>query len=209
MTTADFTPGNYRFLPFAFQYSSGVAAMPGYEIERVQFRKPVPLMQGFERVEQVDPRARPAADVVLRLRVALARPVHRHRLFRVQQEVRRHAGEVGRVRRQDQSGGALQRLSGDRRAGGAVIPRLLVHRSRRQGRAELRDRGQRGGAAGRGQLPRAHRALGRKRRGRVAREGGVRAGRDGSKARRARLHLDRHNGDAGLYGVRPASIPRR
>ena len=53
MTTADFTPGNYRFLPFAFQYSSGVAAMPGYEIERVQFRKPVPLMEGFERVEHV------------------------------------------------------------------------------------------------------------------------------------------------------------
>ena len=51
MTTADCTPGNYRFLPYAFQYSSGVAALPGYEIERVQFRRPVPLMQGFERIE--------------------------------------------------------------------------------------------------------------------------------------------------------------
>ena len=60
MTTADFTPGNYRFLPFAFQYSSGVAAMPGYEIERVRFRKPLPLMQGFERVEQaIRERGRP------------------------------------------------------------------------------------------------------------------------------------------------------
>ena len=51
MTTADFTPGNYRFLPYAFQYSSGVAASPGFEIERVRFHKPVPLRQGFERIE--------------------------------------------------------------------------------------------------------------------------------------------------------------
>jgi len=51
MSGADFPSGNYRFLPFAFQYSSGVAAQPGYEIERVQFRKPVPLLQGFERIE--------------------------------------------------------------------------------------------------------------------------------------------------------------
>jgi hypothetical protein len=51
MTATDFAAGNYRFLPFAFQYSSGAAAQPGYEIERVQFRKPVPLMQGFERIE--------------------------------------------------------------------------------------------------------------------------------------------------------------
>lgn len=51
MTAADFAPGNYRFLPYAFQYSSGVAALPGYEIERVTFRNPVPLMEGFQRVE--------------------------------------------------------------------------------------------------------------------------------------------------------------
>lgn len=51
MSTADFTPGNYRFLPYAFQYSSGVAASPGFEIERVRFHKPVPLKQGFERIE--------------------------------------------------------------------------------------------------------------------------------------------------------------
>ncbi len=49
--TADFAPGNYRFLPYAFQYSSGVAAHPGYEIERVRFRTPVPLKLGFERIE--------------------------------------------------------------------------------------------------------------------------------------------------------------
>ena len=51
MSIADFASGNYRFLPFAFQYSSGVLAQPGFEIERVQLREPVPLQQGFERIE--------------------------------------------------------------------------------------------------------------------------------------------------------------
>jgi len=47
---ADFVPGNYRYVPGVFQYSGGVAAMPGYEIRRVRFRAPVPLAHGFERV---------------------------------------------------------------------------------------------------------------------------------------------------------------
>ena len=51
MTAAvDFAPGNYRFIPGVFQYSGGVAALPGYEIRRVRFRQPVPLREGFERV---------------------------------------------------------------------------------------------------------------------------------------------------------------
>ena len=48
--TIDFAPGNYRYVPSVFQYSSGAAAMPGYHIERVMFRKPVSLKQGFERI---------------------------------------------------------------------------------------------------------------------------------------------------------------
>ena len=34
--TSDFPAGNYRFIPAVFQYSGGVAANPGYEIERVR-----------------------------------------------------------------------------------------------------------------------------------------------------------------------------
>ena len=49
-TPADFLPGNYRYIPGVFQYSAGVAAVPGYEIRRVRFREAVPLAQGFERV---------------------------------------------------------------------------------------------------------------------------------------------------------------
>ena len=51
--TADFAAGNYRFIPAVFQYSGGAAALPGYGIQRVRFRTPVPLQQGFARIEQV------------------------------------------------------------------------------------------------------------------------------------------------------------
>jgi len=48
--TADFSAGNYRFIPAVFQYSSGAAALPGYEIERVRFDKWLPLADGFAAV---------------------------------------------------------------------------------------------------------------------------------------------------------------
>jgi hypothetical protein len=43
----DFAPGNYRFIPAVFQYSSGAAALPGFEIERVRFDRLTPLAEGF------------------------------------------------------------------------------------------------------------------------------------------------------------------
>ena len=53
MTTAEFTPGGYRFIPAVFQYSSGVAALLGFEIHRVTFRTLVPLAEGFERAASI------------------------------------------------------------------------------------------------------------------------------------------------------------
>jgi hypothetical protein len=51
-TVSDFVPGGYSFLPSVFQYSAGVAALPGYEIQRVRFRNPLPLGDGFDFVEK-------------------------------------------------------------------------------------------------------------------------------------------------------------
>jgi hypothetical protein len=48
----DFSAGGYRFIPSVFQYSGGAAALPGHAIERVRFRTPVPLKQGFELIER-------------------------------------------------------------------------------------------------------------------------------------------------------------
>ena len=53
MSTETFAPGGYRFIPGMFQYSGGVAAEPGFRIERVRFRKPVPLAEGFRRIEAI------------------------------------------------------------------------------------------------------------------------------------------------------------
>jgi hypothetical protein len=48
--TSDFPAGNYRFIPAVFQYSSGAAANPGFEVERVRFDRLVPLAEGFARI---------------------------------------------------------------------------------------------------------------------------------------------------------------
>lgn len=50
MSVRSFAPGNYRYIPAVFQYSSGVAAEPGFRVERVRFRERVPLARGFETI---------------------------------------------------------------------------------------------------------------------------------------------------------------
>jgi len=49
--TRTFAPGGYRYIRGRFQYSGGVAAEPGYRIERVRFARPAPLEAGFRRIE--------------------------------------------------------------------------------------------------------------------------------------------------------------
>jgi len=41
----------YRFIPGPFQYSAGVAAKPGFAMQRVRFASLVPLVEGFRRIE--------------------------------------------------------------------------------------------------------------------------------------------------------------
>ena len=43
-------PAGYRYLTGVFQYSAGVAAEPGYQIERARFRRPMPLDEGFRAI---------------------------------------------------------------------------------------------------------------------------------------------------------------
>jgi hypothetical protein len=51
METANFEPGGYRYVRGPFQYSGGVAAQPGFSIERVRFAKPLPVEDGFRAIE--------------------------------------------------------------------------------------------------------------------------------------------------------------
>ncbi len=97
MTTQDFPAGNYRFIPAVFQYSSGAAADPGFEIERVRFDRLLPLAEGFAQVAKYIEAAGAAVDVVLRLRVTLAGGVHRGRVSRLQPALRQDARAMGPV----------------------------------------------------------------------------------------------------------------
>lgn len=51
-TTIDVPAGGYRYIPGVFQYSAGVAALQGFQIERVTFPTPVPLADGFTFIER-------------------------------------------------------------------------------------------------------------------------------------------------------------
>ncbi len=52
MTTSIALPAaGYRYVPGVFQYSAGIAALDGFEIERVTFQTPVPLAAGFAFIE--------------------------------------------------------------------------------------------------------------------------------------------------------------
>jgi len=45
-----FASGGYRYLPGVFQYSAGVAADSGFEIERARFARLLPLAEGFAAI---------------------------------------------------------------------------------------------------------------------------------------------------------------
>ncbi len=49
--TAVFEAGGYRYVRGPFQYSGGVAAEPGFSIERARFARPLPIIEGFRAIE--------------------------------------------------------------------------------------------------------------------------------------------------------------
>jgi hypothetical protein len=53
MSVLRFEAGGYRYVQGVFQYSAAVAAEPGHRIVRVRFRNPLPLDEGFRRIERI------------------------------------------------------------------------------------------------------------------------------------------------------------
>ena len=47
----EFPDGGFAFLEGVFPYSQGVVALAGFVIERARFARPVPLAEGFRRIE--------------------------------------------------------------------------------------------------------------------------------------------------------------
>src|SRR6202035_4856702 len=50
-TVQPFPAGGYRFISHQFQYSGGLAAAPGFRIERARFARSLPLADGFDAIE--------------------------------------------------------------------------------------------------------------------------------------------------------------
>lgn len=48
--TIEIPEAGYRFIPAVFQYSAGIATLPGFRIERARFPSPVPLAEGWRRI---------------------------------------------------------------------------------------------------------------------------------------------------------------
>ncbi len=53
ISTTRFARGGYAFIKGTVPYSAGVAALPGFRIERVRFATSMPLAEGFERIEAI------------------------------------------------------------------------------------------------------------------------------------------------------------
>jgi len=53
ISTVEAPNSGYRFMPGVSQYSCGIAALPGFSIERVRFAEPVPLKAGFARIDDM------------------------------------------------------------------------------------------------------------------------------------------------------------
>ncbi len=53
MKAAENARGGYIYLPAGFPFSSGAAAMPGFEVVHAVFRRPVPWRAGFDAMTQL------------------------------------------------------------------------------------------------------------------------------------------------------------
>ena len=62
MTTIAILAAGYRYIPAVMRYSGGVAALPGFRLERARFAEPVPMAQRRRRIAaQLASRGRPLA----------------------------------------------------------------------------------------------------------------------------------------------------
>ena len=159
MTTHDVT-GGYRYLEGVFQYSGGVRALDGYRIERVRFRKSPALSEGFDAHRELPRRSRPAARQLLRLRAALARPVHGSRLPQLQRNLCEDAGALGRSSPTAAipSPAAMSVRRSTRRRSRSSMPSAMPGRAWRRRPASSSPAAAKS-VGGRRHLPRSHRGL--------------------------------------------------
>ena len=171
--TIDIPAAGYRYVPYAFQYSGGVEALDGHQIERVEFARPLPLAAGFAWIERLSGQAgraarRPSAPA------NCGRP--RSSPSRASSTFNRHyTGTLQRwgVMKNDerQSGGAQQRHPAAAQAGRTELLCVLLRSPCRRRIRILRHRRQRRGRRRPRAVRRAHGPLRRDQPRRDARQG--------------------------------------
>ena len=119
--TTIFEPGGYRYLRGVFQYSGGVAAEPGFAVERARFRRALPLEEGFAAIEAyLASRGRPpTAFCACELRSPA--PFTEDGFAAFNRIYVGNPGTLGRLPGRRQPGGALQRVPRNRSAFGAQL----------------------------------------------------------------------------------------
>ena len=205
-----FPAGGYHFIKGPFQYSAGVAAETGFEIERARFRRPVPIEEGFRAIEAyLNARGRaPTAFCACELRSPEPFTEEGFKAFnRIYVGTLERWGlfknEVNPVARSNVCPELDKPAAPGFHAFSYTVPAAA-------GRAtELHHRRQRRSRRRTGQLSRAHHPLRRHLARGHAREGALGARRAGAADGGARRGwADRHR-DAGLHGPRHSFVPRR
>jgi hypothetical protein len=127
-TLQPFPAGGYRFINHQFQYSGGVAAEPGFRIERARFARPVPLAEGFDAIEAylAGIGRSPTAFCACELRSPAQFTDAGFVAFNSHYVERLAAWGLPR---RDQSGGALECLPGNRSARHAFVLRFQLYRT--------------------------------------------------------------------------------
>ena len=196
---AGFPAGNYRFIPAVFQYSSGAAADPGFEIERVRFDRLLPLAEGFARIaDYIQAAGRPLTSFcACELRSPAAFTEDGFRAFN--QHYVKTLAEWGLF---DGTTNPVARSNVCPEIDPPAEPSFYAFsftRPSNERDAVLRDRRRRRSARRQRQLSRADRALSRPQPGGIEGEGPAYRRRNGMPPRRLRLRLEGHDRRAGLY----------
>ena len=141
--TVEAAKGGYRFMPGVSQYSAGVAALPGFTLERVRFTKPVPLRQGFDRIAQIFKDAGRPLTAFAACELRSPAPFTESGFMKFNEVYTGTLKAWGVHAGRRQSCGAQQRLSEGRSAGGTELPCVHVCRAGCQCADVVRRRGQR------------------------------------------------------------------
>ena len=141
--TVEAAKGGYRFMPGVSQYSAGVAALPGFTLERVRFTKPVPMRQGFDRIAQILKDAGRPLTAFAACELRSPAPFTESGFVKFNEVYTGTLKAWGLLSGWGKSCRAQQRVSEDRSAGGTELPCVYVCRAGSKCADVVRRRGQR------------------------------------------------------------------